>query len=339
MKTGVAYFHTRDPRHVERDLDDMIENGCNFVVHCYSELDMAFYNKAMEKIVRMTKDRDMEVYMDPWGFGGIYGGETFSRFVAQRLDARQVNAKGESLPAACPNQPAFREFQKQWIKRSAQLGADVCFWDEPHFYFNLLDPTKWDIWACRCDACKNLFHERFGTEMPTELTEEVVRFRRQTVLDFIEEMCEEAKKLGMRNCICVLPDEEGGLGKAAGTASWESIARMPALDIFGTDPYWVLFNKDMEEFVRSNSLRVKDLCDQYGKEPQVWVLAFIIPEGREEEVGGAVEVMYDAGIRNIAAWGYRGCHVIDIKSKNPEKVWKVLGKAYKKVQKLDRKQG
>ena len=338
MKTGVAYFHTRDPRHVERDLDDMIEHGCNFVVHCYSELDMAFYNRAMEKIVRMTRDRDMEAYIDPWGLGGMYGGETFSRFVAVNLEARQVSSKGKILPAACPNQHAFQEFQKQWIKRSAQLGAQVCFWDEPHFYFNILDPGSWDDWACRCDACRNLFRERYGAVMPVELTEEVALFRERSVLDFLEMMCDEAKSLDMRNCVCVLPDEGGGLGRAAGTAAWENIARIPAVDIFGTDPYWVLFNKDMEEFVRNHCLRVKNLCDQYGKEAQAWVLAFIIPEGREEEVGGAVDVMYSTGIKNIAAWAYRGCDVIDIMSKNPEKVWEILGKAYKRVHELDRKE-
>ena len=142
MKTGIAYFQNRDPRHFERDLDDMVEHGCNFVVHTYSELDMAYYNQAMEKIIAMTKDRGLEVYLDPWGFGGVYGGETFSRFVAENLDARQVARDGRSLPAACPNQPAFRELQQLWIRRAADLGADVCFWDEPHYHFNLLDPSS-----------------------------------------------------------------------------------------------------------------------------------------------------------------------------------------------------
>jgi len=337
MKTGVAYFHTRDVRHVERDLEDMAEHGCNFVVHCYSETDLSFYNRSMQEIIRLTREFEMEVYLDPWGVGGIFGGETFSRFVAEKIEARQVNSKGELLPAACPNHPMFRAYMKHWTKRAAELGADICFWDEPHFHFNLLDQASWDKWACRCETCRNLFRETYGADMPQELTEEVMLFRQKSALQFLEEMCDEAKRLGMRNCICVLPDETGRMSKAAGTSEWENIARIPSVDIFGTDPYWILFNSPMEEFVRRYSLRVKELCDQYGKEPQVWVLAFIIPEGREEEVGEAVEVIYETGVRNIAAWAYRGSHLIDISCKNPEKVWDILGKAYKKVQKWDRK--
>lgn len=340
MKTGVSYFHVRDPRHVAKDLDDMAEHGCNFVVHCYSELDMAFYNKAMEKIIRLTKDRGMEVYLDPWGLGGMYGGETFSRFVAENLNARQIDSKGKSLPAACPNNSDFRELQKRWIKRAAEFGADVCFWDEPHFHYNFFDPSTWgDPWTCRCDTCKRLFEERYNTAMPSEMTEEMRLFRERSLLEFLETMCDDAKERGMENCVCVLPDEGGQLGVAAGTSGWEYIARIPSVDIFGTDPYWILFNRELEEYVTGTCRRIIELCDKYGKEAQAWALAFAIPKGREEEVGRAVELMYETGIRNIAAWGYRGCDVIDIMAKEPEKVWDILGNAYKKIQKKSGKEG
>jgi len=338
MKTGVAYFQARDVRHVERDLDEMLDNHCNMIIHCYSELDMAFYNRAMEQIVKMSKDRKMEVYLDPWALGGIYGGESFSRFVAENLSARQVNNRGDSVPAACVNQPAFRAFHKSWIKRASELGADVCFWDEPHFYFNILDPKSWGTWSCLCEECKRKFKEIYNMEMPTERTEEVLKFREKSVIEFLEEACDEAKEKGMRNCVCVLPDEGGGIGKMSGTSSWENIARIPSIDIFGTDPYWILFGKKIEDFVPAQSSRVVELCKKYGKEPQAWVLAFIIPEGREEEVGKAVEMIYNEGIRNIAAWAFRGNEVIDIKCKNPEKVWEILGDAFKNAHKKARKE-
>ncbi len=332
MKTGIAYFHTRDPGHFERDLDDMVEHGCNFVVHTYSELDMAYYNQAMEKIVAMTKERGLEVYLDPWGFGGVYGGETFSRFVAENLQARQVSRAGQSVPAACPNQPVFREFQKQWIQRAAELGAEVCFWDEPHFHFNLADPSSWNDWSCRCPECRRRFKEVSGGEMPEELTPEVELFRQQSLFDFLVENCREARRLGMRNSVCVLPDEgTGALARAAGTSSWDQIAGMPEVDIFGTDPYWALFGGEVEEYVRRHSLRVKEICVRHAKESQVWVQAFLIPEGREEEVRQAVKAVWNSGIQNIAAWAYRGAHLIDIRCSQPEKVWDILGKSYRKI--------
>ena len=332
MKTGIAYFHTRDSRHFERDLDDMVEHGCNFVVHTFSELDLAYYNQSMEKIFRITKDRGLEVYADPWGFGGVYGGETFSRFVAENLQARQVTRDGRSVAAACPNQPAFRAFQKQWIRRVAEMGADVCFWDEPHYHFNLMDPSSWENWTCRCPECLRLFKEVSGGEMPAEMTKEVELFRQQSLFDFLCENCREAKSLGMRNAVCVLPDEDqGALSRAAGTSSWDKIAAMPEVDIFGTDPYWVLFGGEVQEYVRKHCLAVKELCVRYGKESQAWVQAFLIPEGREEEVRTAVKTIWDTGIKNIAAWAYRGAHLIDIRCSQPEKVWDILGKSYRKI--------
>ncbi len=332
MKTGVAYFHTRDPRHVERDLDDMLEHGCNFVVHCFSELDMAFYNQAMERIIRLSKDRGLEVYLDPWGLGGVYGGESFSRFVAEHPEARQVDCDGAGRPAACPNHPDFRALQARWIERAADLGADVCFWDEPHFYFNFYDMSSWERWACRCPVCQDLYKRQTGTAMPQDLTDELERFRQEALVDFLTDNCRQARKLGMRNCVCVLPDEGAGLiSRAAGTASWERIAAIEEVDVFGTDPYWVLFGGEVREYVSRHCMEVKRLCDQYGKQAQAWVLAFAVPEGRESEVGTAVEVMLECGIENIAAWAYRGCDLIDIRCARPEMVWEILGKAFSKA--------
>jgi hypothetical protein len=332
MKTGVAYFHPRDPRHAERDLDDMVEHGCTFMVYCFSETDMAYYNQATEKILRMSHDRGLEVYLDPWGLGGMYGGETFSRFVAEHLGARQTLSQGQSVPAACPNQPEFRDFQDQWIRRAAEMGTDVVFWDEPHFHFNFMDPSSWTNWACRCDACRDRFQELTGLEMPAELTPEVVDFRQRSITEFLEENCREARRLGMQNCVCVLPDEEGSLAQAAGTPRWEQIVSLPQVDLFGTDPYWVLLGAEVREYVRKHSIRVKELCDLHGKEPQAWVQAFLIPEDREEEVGTAAQTIYDVGIRNIAAWAYRGCHLIDIRCARPDKVWEILTEAYLRFQ-------
>jgi hypothetical protein len=56
-----------------------------------------------------------------------------------------------------------------------------------------------------------------------------------------------------------------------------------------------------------------------------------VPEGRESEVGVAVQVMLECGIENIAAWGYRGCDMIDIRCARPEMVWKILGEAFIKA--------
>ena len=63
----------------------------------------------------------------------------------------------------------------------------------------------------------------------------------------------------------------------------------------------------------------------------MWVQAYGVPAGREAEVGRAVEIIAEEGIRNIAAWSYRGGAYMNLMSDDPDRVWVVLGEAYRKV--------
>src|SRR5215216_7166137 len=49
---GCAYFGARIPRHVERDLDDLVRRGFGGVLHTFSENDLAYYRETMRAIVR-----------------------------------------------------------------------------------------------------------------------------------------------------------------------------------------------------------------------------------------------------------------------------------------------
>jgi hypothetical protein len=40
---------------------------------------------------------------------------------------------GPSVAAACPNQPALREFIRGWAEAAVDTGAERRFWDEPHW--------------------------------------------------------------------------------------------------------------------------------------------------------------------------------------------------------------
>ena len=41
MQTGVSYVSARTLRHVVDDLRDIVDHGCTYVVHCYTETDLA----------------------------------------------------------------------------------------------------------------------------------------------------------------------------------------------------------------------------------------------------------------------------------------------------------
>ena len=331
MKTGVAYHDVRNPNHVREDLKDMVAHHCNFVVHTFSEADLIFYRHAMKEIVKASHDLGLEVYVDPWAVGGIFGGEALSRFVAERLADRQVFADGASVAAACMNSGKFRSYMKRWIEAAAEIGSDIVFWDEPRFFVrDLMAGASGRQWACRCPTCRELFQERHGRAMPEEMDADVIGFREATLVDFFSELCDHAKASGMKNALCVLPQEDA----TRGVSNWEALAAIPSLDIFGTDPYWAFWGQPLEPYVREKTRKAKAVAERYGRELQMWVLAFLIQEGREDEVMRAAEIFHEEGVRNIAAWSYGGGGWTYARSVNAEKVWENLGKVFGRLRAL-----
>lgn len=332
FEAGVSYFGGRDPKHVKRDMKDIVDNGCTFVVHTFSEADYHFYTEAMAEIINISHDLGLKVYVDPWGVGGVFGGEAFSKFVMGNPTETQRLADGTHLPSACLNRKFFRDFMKRWLEAASEIGADIIFWDEPHFYIprnvwrNKQGPNEW---ACRCSLCSSLFNERFGREMPMVMDEDVIAFRDDSIVSFFKEMTGYGARLKMKNALVMLPEES----HLTGVSSWDKLASINNVDIFGTDPYWMIFKKDLDPYVRDAARRVMEISKRYDKEPQLWVQAYKVPAGREWEVGRAVEIILEEGIKNIAAWSYRGGVPMNLKSDNPDIVWKVLGEAFIRARK------
>ena len=312
---------------------DIRRHNCTYVVHTFSETDLEFYKGTMKEITGISRAAGLEVWIDPWAVGGVFGGETYSKFVAINLDAREISAKGESLPAACLNHKKFREFMFGWIDAARELEPDVFFWDEPHFYLYPLDEMQKDktLWACRCDVCRRLFKARFGYSMPVKLNDDVKLFKEDSIVDFLKTMCDYVKlqatgyRLQAKNAVCFLPFK----GPLGGIMDWSKAARIKSLDIIGTDPYWRVGEKDVAGLVGRFSRRIAQISKRYGKEGQIWILNFRIKRGTEKDIETAVKAAYKAGIRNIAAWSYYGTGCMSyLKSEDPKKVWDTLGKAF-----------
>ena len=327
IETGVSYFGSRDPEHVKRDMEDIARHHCTFVVHTFSEADQRFYSKAMKEVVRISKEAGLSVYIDPWGVGGVFGGEAFSRFVMENPEETQRLADGAPLPAACLNREAFGEFMDGWIDNAVETGADVLFWDEPHFY---IPRSVWrgaqgeSEWACRCDRCRELFREYTGEEMPTVMTDAVIAFRDRSIVEFFTRASARGAAAGLKNAVVMLPQES----HLTGVSSWDLIAAIDTVDIFGSDTYWYAFRKPMSKFVADTTKKVLSVAVEYQKTPQVWVQAYRVPAGRESEIADAISIVADLGVKNIAAWSYRGGAPMNLASNDPERVWEVLGDAY-----------
>ncbi len=327
-KTGISYFGNRIPRHFVTDLDEVKSHNCTFVVHTYSENDQQFYKDTIAEMVAITKDAGLEVYLDPWGVGRVFGGETYSSFALKNLRTCQILPDGEVAPAVCFNHPDFRAFMQTWIEDAAEMGADVLFWDEPHFFIDIKEKHRYDVWYCRCPACDQKFQKSHDGHIFEADKKTIIAFREDSVIEFLNELCESSQAAGMKNAVCMLPFRDTTIGMS----DWSRVVAIPTLDIFGTDPYWMFFNKDVETFVGAFSRDVIELCNQFGKEPQMWIQAYKITAGREDELRQAAAVAYEAGVRNLAAWSYYGNAFMSYnRSDNPQKVWDVLGEIYGQI--------
>ncbi|MCG8605909.1 hypothetical protein MJD09_13070, partial [bacterium] len=240
-------------------------------------------------------------------------------------EVRQVLPDGEPAPAACLNHPTFREFMRKWIDDSAEIAPDILFWDEPHFYIDIKEKERFAVWYCVCATCGKIFLERYHKPIADASQEEILEFRENSVVEFLEELCQASHEKGMKNAVCLLPFKEHDIG----LSDWSKVASIPSVDIFGTDPYWIFFDKPLAQFVGDFSREVVSLCQRYDKEPQIWIQSYKIPAGREEELKEAIAVAYAEGIRNFAAWSYYGtAYMSYIRSSNPQKVWDTLGEVY-----------
>lgn len=325
MNLGCSYFGNRILKHVKTDMQHLVDIGCTYVVHTFNENDWLFYHDTMTEIVKISHDVGLQVHIDPWGVGKVFGGESFSNFVMQNVDAMQMVSDGKPTGSACPNHPKFRAFMREWVDAAVQTQADVLFWDEPHFYLPGWMGGRPDTWGCRCQVCQEKYEAIVGGPLPEEETAEVRKFKEDSIVEFLSELVAYGHERGLRNSLCVLPLRD----ESHSTANWQRLAGIPKLDIFGTDPYWFAFKKDMHDFVGSSCDQVLEVCQQHGLQHQVWLQGYKTPAGREQELVAAVELMLDKGVRDIAVWGFQSCGFMSwIKPDNPELAWQKVQEAF-----------
>jgi hypothetical protein len=358
MQTGVSYFSSRVLPHVREDLREMAEHGCTYVVHCYTETDLAYHREAMAAIAAATKEAGLEVWFDPWGLTGIFSGETFTRFPLQHPETWQVLSDGRRAPAACPNHPATREFLREWVDACAATGGEVLMWDEPHFYSPVWQRDFTPAWACYCDICSARFREEHGADMPRAFIPEVKAFRETTLLDLLTDLCRYGLEKGLRNALCLFPTdlaahgfekpgerlrsvvEAQSPGASAsdiegmmhiGVGDLDRAAAIPDLDIFATDPYWYALGVEPEPFMRTYSEEAAAAAKKHGRDLQLWLQAFRVPAGREEELRMGARVAEDAGATHLAAWSFQATASMSIACADSPKVWSIVGEEFRRV--------
>ncbi|MBQ7599959.1 MAG: hypothetical protein IJU57_04705 [Clostridia bacterium] len=326
LRLGTAYHGNRMLHHAREDLRDIMNNGMDIVVHMLSHTDWDRHLQRIKDMVELSSEIGLESWIDNWGLGGPPGDKSF--FLAYHPEAHQVMSDGKTDPVrACLNADSFRAFTREWIDAVAYIGGRTIFWDEPHI------PVKPDgTYSCACPVCRKKFSEMYGYEMPGKINEDVKKFRMETLRSYFTEVTDYSASKGIRNTVCVAPDPVTGFDPAP----LSSICGAENLQNIGSDPYWIGY-KDVDPygFVYENTKKSLELSEHFGKDHNIWIQAYGIPLGREDEIIEACEAAYDAGARTILAWGYYGSESNDYAARNPEKTWNRVCEGFRRIRELE----
>ncbi len=319
---GVSYYGFHYPDRAEEDFLEIIDYNCNAVLLAVSEYDYQVWYPNVVKIAEMARNLGLTVYVNPWAFGKVFGGEPSSIFLQENVNNRQVLTKEFPIVGACFNTEAFRKYFFDAISKLAEEDVfDGFFWDEPHY---IITGSK-EIYSCVCPTCRQLFKEQYGYDMPEKVNEDIFEFKERTILDFIEQSSKLVKKIDSKKSVtvCLMPfftaEEQG--------ASGEKVCSIKELDVFGTDPYWSIIQKDLD-FVSTTSEETVKLAKKYDKKSQLWIQGFLIPAGKEEEVREAGKIIGNSGVDSVFTWAYRACEGSIVQSENPKKVWTIIKEVY-----------
>jgi N-acetylmuramic acid 6-phosphate etherase len=300
---------------------DLAARGYTGVLHTFSENDLAYYRETFADMVAVSHNAGLTVQVSPWGLGRTFGGEAESRWVAFHPEECQVMDDGRRVAAACLNSPAYRAFCKEWADAALDAGVDAVFWDEPAWvvprHVGIDDESRW---TCRCDHCR----ERFGAEVPRELSPDVRAFRESSVVDFLREVVAHVAARGGANTICLLPSTEG----AQGISDWNMVASLPGLTTFATDPYWKHWNEPAGPFVRRFAKLLGETCERHGVGAQLWLPSFGLTRDEIPELEAAIEGAREEGIEDLWTWGYEACgHMSALATPDAPLVWEAVTSA------------
>lgn len=307
MKLGVTYLGNRFVRHyAERDLPEIVDAGCDYVVHTFSEYDLAFHTGEIGGLVEATHEAGLEAWLDCWGLGGFFAGEAFSDFMLRHPESWQVKPNGERAPVACPNAPAFRDLVRKWTEAAAGAGADAVFFDDP------LAPAEE---TCICDNCRE-------AEVVFREAQDGRTLQQWSLARLMGNACGEARSLGMRTAVGVLP----------GPSLPEQVAAARAADVVAVSPLWRALGQPVSPYVHDACSAVAAACRDSGQEPMAWLQAFSIPAGQEHEIEQAAEAMAAAGMANISTWCYRaGEQMTAVRSERAQVAWETVVAAYRRL--------
>ena len=313
MDLGVSYIPAHLPEHIDVDMRRLAAIGCTEVLFALQENHIYNLTGALRFGAEIAKAQGLRPYVVVWGFANTFGGGRISRLM---LDDPELWCWAEDrtpYARACLNNPKLPERFLETCALCRDHGYEGVFVDEP---------TKQE---CFCPHCQEAFAEVTGRELnDSKGTPSYAAFRASAVRDYTAEVCRRVKELDpqLKTITCVMPCDRD---------TWVDVVAIPDLDVFGTDPYWLLSERMTVEQAVADAVEVNQLCATQGKSSQIWLNAWRIPAGREEEVYTGGRALAEVGCDSLYTWSFRGGLGTNEESDDPAKTWASVERLYREL--------
>jgi hypothetical protein len=319
MELGVSYIAAHLPQHIRADMGHLREVGCTEVLFALQENHFNTLTGAVRFGADIAKESGLRPYVVVWGYANTFGGGRMSDLLLEDRSLWRVQADGALLPRACLNHPRLVDTFVEMAATCRSYGFEGMFIDEPMAQ------------DCFCRHCQERFEASFGANLvEAQGTEAYGAFQEDTVVRYVAGVCQRIKALdvGLMTVACVMP-------MPPHDRLFEPVASVADLDVFGTDPYWLLsgrygFDASLESAV-NDARRVKLLCDEKKKASQIWLNCWKIPAGLEGEIYTGGRRLAEVGCDSLYTWSFRGGLGTYEECDNPGVAWESVVRLYREL--------
>lgn len=290
---GVRALKRIEPRH-------LVEDGFSSVFLACHEREMLWHAPRMADFTRACQAAGLEVYAVPLGYGRVMDPDPSidSLYMREYPGNCQVDNRGRRCAKACPNNPAFLEWFSSNMRTLAWLLECRGFvWDEPSFYYAR------GAWGCRCHYCKRLYFAQHQRELPVDMDDSVVRFRRTNLLMFLLAAAAAIQSVDRRLSSIVMPSAVMTARQAGiGTDDWGGAPGSSAVDQLSVYASWGERQSDMATAIHSIHEAVATAAGRYGKSSLLWIAGSPAPRDRLLD---AMRMAHVAGVEHLVIAGYQ----------------------------------
>jgi hypothetical protein len=323
MELGVSYVSAHLPQHIREDMQEIKSIGCSEVLFALQENHFEALTGAYQYGASIAKDVGIKPLAVIWGFANTFGGGRMSNILLRDAKLWRIQKDGTPLPMGCLNNPFLIQQFLDKMEICHRYGFEGVLIDEP---------TPQD---CFCPFCQKRFIELYGKDLSQSADNpakgsQYHEFQLNTVREYVEKVCKGVKAINPRlqTATAMMPHDKEG---------FERVASIKEMDVFGTDPYWLV--PGAAEFIGITSVKeacqcasdFKAMCASKNKLSQMWLNCWKIPAGKEEEIYTGGKALAEIGYDSFYAWSYRAALGTNEECERPEEAWAALSKLYREL--------